>query len=136
MQILQRGDIVRFKRRDALCVGIMSGLSLLCDIMPATENIWHRADLLLSMLECANAGLRPDVRIRCWPRFGLMRGNVSGRAPNALLIAVDGRVQREAMLRQFENSFGADILNDVARIAILLSLTVGSRELGFGQRHG
>lgn len=106
MQILRHGDIVRFKRCDALCVGIVSGLSLLCGIMPATENTWHRADLPLSMLECANAGLRPDVRIRCWPRFGLMRGNVSGRASNALLIAVGGRVQREAMLRQFENSFG------------------------------
>lgn len=96
---------MRFKRRDALCLGIVSGLSLLCDIIPATENTWHRADLPLSMMECASAGLRPDVRIRCWPRFGLMRGNVSGRVSNALLIAVDGRVQREAMLRQFEGKW-------------------------------
>ncbi|WP_143217251.1 hypothetical protein, partial [Acetobacter indonesiensis] len=62
---MRTGTVIRFKRYDAVCVGSLHGVSYVCRVIATTEATWHRADVPLSMVECADAGLRPDVRIRC-----------------------------------------------------------------------
>ncbi|OUI90167.1 hypothetical protein HK17_14120 [Acetobacter indonesiensis] len=58
----------------------------------------------MSMVECADAGLRPDVRIRCWPKAtagGVAIGRLSGVATARVIAAV----KREAGMRAFEDGW-------------------------------
>lgn len=98
------GSVIRFRRHDAVCLGALHGVSYVCRVIATTEATWHRADVPLSMVECADGGLRPDVRIRCWPKAatgGVVVGRVSGLAMARIIAAV----KREAGLRAFEDGW-------------------------------
>ncbi|WP_140385929.1 MULTISPECIES: hypothetical protein [Acetobacter] len=98
------GSVIRFQRHDVVCLGEMHGVPYVCRVIAATEATWHRADVPLSMAECADAGLRPDVRIRCWPKAGV-GGAVIGRLSGVTMGRVIAAVKREAGLRAFEDGW-------------------------------
>ena len=108
--MITTGHVMRFRRYDAVCLGELHGVSYLCRVIAATESTWHRADVPISMVECAEAGLRPDVRIRCWPKAGV-RGAVVGRLSGVTMARVIAAVQREARLRVFEDGWHLRSLN-------------------------
>ncbi|WP_157765148.1 hypothetical protein [Acetobacter senegalensis] len=99
------GSVIRFRRHDAVCLGEIHGVSYVCRVIATTETTWHRADVPLSMVECADAGLRPDARIRCWPKAAT-GGVVVGRLSGTTMARVIAAVKREAQMRAFEDGWG------------------------------
>lgn len=104
MRILEPGHVVRFRRHDAVCVGSMCGVPYLCRVIAATGATWHRADVPLSLAECADAGTRPDVRVRCWPKAGAA-GVIVGKLSTVSMTRINATVRREAALRAFEEGW-------------------------------
>lgn len=102
--MLTTGHVMRFRRYDVVCLGELHGVSYLCRVIAATEATWHRADVPLSMTECADAGLRPDVRVRCWPRAAV-GGVVVGQLSGVTMARVIAAVKREAAMRAFEDGW-------------------------------
>lgn len=102
---MRTGTVIRFKRYDAVCVGSLHGVSYVCRVIATTEATWHRADVPLTMIECADAGLRPDVRVRCWPKAAT-GGVVIGRLTGVTTARIIAAVKREAGMRAFEDGWG------------------------------
>lgn len=101
---MRTGTVIRFKRYDVVCVGSLHGVSYVCRVIATTEATWHRADVPLTMIECADAGLRPDVRVRCWPKAatgGVAMGRLSSMTTARLIAAV----KREAGMQAFEDGW-------------------------------
>lgn len=96
------GSVIRFRRHDVVCLGEMHGVPYVCRVIAATEATWHRADVPLSMVECADAGLRPDVRIRCRPKAGI-RGVVIGRLSGVTMERVIAAVKCQVVRRHWDD---------------------------------
>lgn len=101
---MHASTVIRFKRYDAVCVGGLHGVSRVCRVIATIEATWHRADVPLSMVECVVAGLRPDVRVRCWPK-PTTGGVVIGRLPGMTTARLIAAVKREAGMRAFEDGW-------------------------------
>lgn len=102
-------DIVRLRRYDAVCVAVSRHACTMCFLVPDSENTRHRADISLSMIEAAQAGLAPDQRVRCVgrPQPGLrLAGAVVGRMPPQAMRRIQAMLARENALAAAEQVAG------------------------------
>ncbi|MBO1326061.1 hypothetical protein K2X14_10155 [Acetobacter sp. TBRC 12305] len=97
-------DIVRLRRYDAVCVAVRHDACVLCFLVPGSENTRHRADIPLSMVESAQAGLAPDQRVRCVARPHRGTGAVVGHMPAATMRRIQAMLTRENTLAASEQA--------------------------------
>lgn len=102
LQTVKCSDIVRLGRNMAVCVGVRQDHAILCFLVPESENTRHRADVSLSLCDSAEAGIRPDQRVRCVGRTHGGALQAEGRMPAEAMRRILSMLERENTLQAAE----------------------------------
>ncbi|MFT8657578.1 MAG: hypothetical protein ABF785_12890 [Acetobacter papayae] len=104
LQTVKCSDIVRLGRNMAVCVGVRHDHAVLCFLVPESENTRHRADVSLSLCDSAEAGIRPDQRVRCVGRVHGTALQAEGRMPAAAMRRILSMLERENTFQASEHA--------------------------------